>query len=380
MLRREETAMKQIAPTGLSQWFQRLRTNKHESSGKATLSQIPTTTPTRLVESNHDEPLDFSTLAQHGAPSKLSSKETVLYLAYGSNLCRESFRKKRGIKPVSQINVVVPELVMTFDLPGLPYTEPCFANTRYRQAPGSEESIEGGANGGRDEESWHKGLVGVVYEVTLADYAHIIATEGGGASYKDVLVNCHALSKDASAAVPMIPSGTPFKAHTLLAPAPTSGSGRRLRPDPDYAQPSPRYLKLITDGADELALPIEYQKYLNSLHGYRMTTTEQRLGQFIFLLIWAPLVAFIFGAGRLLADKDGRYPAWLARLSSILFSSMWASYDSFFRGLFGDGERTIEAGSGYRGPEEKKPLLSESVQGKYRSVLDETVTSSDGMV
>ena len=380
MIHREEKTVNQIAPTSLSQWFQRLCTNKHKSCGKDTHSQIPTTTRTRLIKSLHDVPLDSGFSARCDAPSKLPSKDTVLYLAYGSNLCRETFREKRGIKPISQINVVVPELVMTFDLPGIPYTEPCFANTRYRQAPGSEKSIEGGADGGRDEENWHKGLVGVAYEVTMADYAHIIATEGGGASYKDVLVDCYALSQDASAAVPMIPSGTRFKAHTLLAPAPTSGSGRRLRPDPDYAQPSPRYLKLITDGADELALPNEYQSYLHSLHGYCMTTNEQRLGQFIFLSIWAPLVAFIFGAGRLFADKNGRYPAWLARLSASIFSSMWASYDSFFKGLFGDGERTIEAGSGHLHLDEKQPLLSELVQEKYTDVLDEAVISYDGMV
>jgi hypothetical protein len=380
MLHQEETATDQIESTGLSKWLQGLRTNNHKSCGKDTLSQIPTTTPTRLVESLHDEPLEPGSLALGDAPSKLPSKETLLYLAYGSNLCCETFRKKRGIKPVSQINVVVPELVLTFDLPGLPYSEPCFANTRYRQAPGPGKSSQGGPDGGRDEARWHKGLVGVVYEVTLADYAHIIATEGGGASYKDVLVDCYALSKHANAAVPMNPSGTPFKAHTLLAPAPTTGSGRRLRPNPDYAQPSPRYLKLITDGADELALPNEYQSYLHSLHSYRMTTTEQRLGQFIFLSIWVPLVAFIFGAGRIFADKNGRYPAWLAILSAIIFGSMWASYDSFFKGLFGDGERTVETGSGHLHLDEKQPLLSETVQGKFRDVLDETVTSGGGIV
>jgi hypothetical protein len=379
MVHQEKIAVKQIAPTGIPKWFQRLRTNKNWTYGKNELSQTHTTTSMRLAESLHDAPLDSSFLSRHDAQGKLSSKETVLYLAYGSNLCRETFREKRGIKPVSQINVVVPQLVMTFDLPGMPYTEPCFANTRYRQTPGLETSMEGTANGGHDKERWHKGLVGVVYEVTLADYAHIIATEGGGASYKDVLVDCYALSDDARAAVPIIPSGTPFKAHTLFAPAPTSGSGRQSRPDPDYAQPSPRYLKLITDGADELTLPHEYQNYLHSIHGYRMTTTKQRLGQFIFLSIWAPLIVFVFAAGRLFADKNGRYPAWLARLSAIIFSSIWASYDSFFKGLFGDGERTIEAG-GHDCLEEKQPLLSGSAQGKYRDVLDETVTSSNGMV
>src|SRR5262245_9154043 len=66
-----------------------------------------------LLESHH--------VAQSLTHSDISAAEekgkSVLYLAYGSNLCNETFRGVRGIKPLSQINVVVPSLRLTFDLP-----------------------------------------------------------------------------------------------------------------------------------------------------------------------------------------------------------------------------------------------------------------------
>jgi hypothetical protein len=377
----EEEPAKQITPECLSRWFQSLRTMTRMSSRRCEHPRPPKTPSARLFESLGDTPLEPSKLLLDVAQSTSASRETVLYLAYGSNLCRETFREKRGIKPVSQINVVVPQLVMTFDLPGVPYTEPCFGNTRHRQVPPAENNPATTEKGEYHKDTWRKGLVGVVYEVTLADYAHIIATEGGGSSYKDVLVDCYALPDNPNTVVPLLPSGTPFKAHTLFAPAALASRGGRLtRPDPSYAQPSPRYLKLITDGADELTLPYEYQNYLHSIHGYRITTTQQRLGQFIYLSIWGPILAFLFAAGRLFADKQGRYPSWLTELAANIFIGMWASYDSFFKGLFGDGERTMEPGSSNPSTAEKQPLMLEQGPSIYRDEAKEDITPGNRLV
>ena len=76
------------------------------------------------------------------SPSRLSStsnEKTVLYLAYGSNLSAETFKGNRGIRPLSAVNVHVPSLNLTFDLAGIPYIEPCFANTQYRTPPPSSK-------------------------------------------------------------------------------------------------------------------------------------------------------------------------------------------------------------------------------------------------
>jgi hypothetical protein len=273
---------------------------------------------------------------------------SILYLAYGSNLCEATFKGVRGIKPLAQLNVVVPELVLTFDLPGIPYGEPCFANVRYRSQPRTQNS-----NNPSDLEEnplsineappkyrkdrWKKGLVGVVYEVSRKDYATIIATEGGNMSYKDVVVTCYPLP-DVDI-VPENPHTSPFDAHTLFYPDVSEGVHR---PDPSYAQPSARYLKLITDGADEHGLPKEYKLYLHDIRPYKITTTRQRFGQFLFTSVWMPVILILVSLQKFFKDKRGRSPKWLVEIGRTIFSWMWVSYDSFFKKLFGDGERTID--------------------------------------
>ncbi|CAA9964711.1 Gliotoxin biosynthesis protein GliK [Pyrenophora teres f. maculata] len=295
---------------------------------------VPRPSQARLDASLTDAPLDAKRLASQPLVPTDDKAKTVLYLAYGSNLCDETFRSVRGIRPLSQVNVLVPSLKLTFDLPGIPYQEPCFANTALR-VPDAQDY---------HKDRWHKGLVGVVYEVTLADYAHIIATEGGGSAYNDILVDCYVLPP--AATVPTWPDSKPFKAHTLFAPIVDNDhqpqtTDRVTRPDPSYAQPSARYLKLITDGAAERNLPAEYQDYLHEIRTYTITTKKQKIGKIIFLAIWMPFVMFVLTLARKMQDKRGRSPSWLAKLSALLFAGMWTSYDSVFKGTFGDGERTI---------------------------------------
>ncbi|ETN38814.1 uncharacterized protein HMPREF1541_06853 [Cyphellophora europaea CBS 101466] len=316
----------------------------------------PRTSQTRQRASLHETSLDTTDLCHDVAKGCTNKDKTVLYLAYGSNLCDETFLGKRQIKPLSQINVLVPEIVMTFDLPGIAYQEPCFANVRYRM-PEEKVSID---HGGYHKDRWQKGLVGVVYEVTLEDYAHIIATEGGGAGYQDVLVDCHPLDANPRNRVPEQPSSSPFKAHTLFDPA------GQHRPDPSYAQPSARYLKLITDGAMERGLPYEYQDYLHQIRVYHTTTAKQKFGQLLYMAFWGPLFTLLMRvAGPMFAKPDGTFPSWLGRLFRVLFTAAWASYDNFFKPMFGDGERTIGDTKDNQVDavdDEKAPLIRETVR------------------
>ena len=337
--------------------------------------RLPRPSKRRQSESLLESPFDLEAppntpLREIGGGSEVP--KTVFYLAYGSNLCRETFQGRRGIKPLSAVNVVVPQLVMTFDLAGIPYTEPCFANSRYRNPsptielstpitpsptsktspkPSLASSLDGASP--RDLETkdyhktrWHKGMVGVVYEVTLQDYTHIIATEGGGSAYQDVLVDCYELPLGSSS-VPEVPTTQPFKAHTLYSPLTPHGikslkkGSKFARPDPNYAQPSARYLKLITDGADEHDIPQEYKNYLHQLRPYTITTLRQRIGGTVFRTFWMPVIFFVFSLNKKFADDKGRAPAWLNAVSGAIFSTAWVSYDNFFKHLFGDGERTI---------------------------------------
>ncbi len=235
---------------------------------------------------------------------------------------------------------------MTFDLPGIPYSEPCFANTALRAPDAIYNEKED-----YHKTRWRKGLVGVVYEVTLSDYAHIIATEGGGSSYQDILVDCHVLPDEDT--VPSEPSAFPFKAHTLFAP-------NRARPDPNYAQPSARYLKLITDGAVERGLPLEYREYLATLRPYTITSERQAIGKALFLAFWMPLLALFFSISNRLKNKQGRVPKWFARISTMFFGFMWTTYDHMFYQAFGDGERTVEGNESGDGEFGKSGVIENS--------------------
>ncbi|KZF26805.1 hypothetical protein L228DRAFT_243325 [Xylona heveae TC161] len=336
--------------------------------------------------------------------------QTVLYLAYGSNLSAETFLGRRNIRPLSQQNVVVPALSLSFNLPGIPYIEPCFANTRFRNSspsshsptpsstlssssspPPPPTSLPGPSLPGAPEKSplleppthsqrhrpeyhkdrWHKGLVGVVYKVTRTDYAKIIATEGAGSSYKDILIDCYPLPQGVDI-VPETPDTVPFKAHTLfcghlpqtlaaIATGAATGTAATTRepkmaaeksetavistmplerPDGSYAQPSARYLKLIMDGAEEHSFPLEYKEYLADIRAYTITSKRQTFGKFIFVGVWAPPLLFILLCNRLFSDRRGRAPAWLVKTTDALFGTLWTSYDFVFRRMFGDGERT----------------------------------------
>jgi hypothetical protein len=317
------------------------------------------------------------------------TKESVFYLAYGSNLAAKTFLGKRGIKPLSQIIVLVPSLRLLFNLPGVPYAEPCFAATQFRdpdslqdQEDDSEYDSVSSVDGeylpektplvretrelptGSHAHRWNKPLVGVVYEVTLSDYAKIIATEGGGGGYRDIVVDCHAFPDDyrSTDPVPSHPETPSFKAHTLLSPQneedesgsalvpPASCSkpslltiGRHMRPNLNHAQPSARYLDLITTGAREHNLPVSYQEYLAGFHSYQITTFRQKVGKVLILLLLGPIILALFALCKKLAGPDGRSPSWLLSLLNLVFATMWKSYDYFFKNVFGDGERTLDS-------------------------------------
>ncbi|KAI9903760.1 hypothetical protein N3K66_000289 [Trichothecium roseum] len=312
-------------------------------------------------------------LAQFAVGKKEDKQpETMLYLAYGSNMCAQTFMGMRGVRPLSQINVTAPSLRLTLTLPGIPYREPCFANVDYREIPEPSEK-EKLKNAEMDYPpsllpyetgKWDGSLIGVVYEVTQADYRNILRTEGGGSGYKEIQVPCLPIPTNDADGKPSTKQPKPFLARTLFAayvlddPSKDTWwkrmtTGHR-RPEPERLQASKRYMKLLTDGAAEHDLPREYQDYLGSLQPYASTTKRQFYGGLIFSLLWGPLILSAMRLGRLLADDTGRYPLWFAGCINFCFNTAWFSYDVFFKHVFGDGERTEKAKSEVRLKKEEK--------------------------
>lgn len=152
------------------------------------------------------------------------------YLGYGSNMSDKSFLQRRGIRPLRSLNVHARGVQLAFNLPGVPYIEPRFANVIML----SEEEKNTCHWDPTSPKPWGKGLVGVAYYITLEDMAKIVMTEGGGASYQVIQVDCEEVGKGES--------GEKIKANTLCANNPD-----RLRMQ--LGQPSPRYMKLLCTGA-----------------------------------------------------------------------------------------------------------------------------------
>ncbi|RDW70724.1 uncharacterized protein DSM5745_08235 [Aspergillus mulundensis] len=324
---------------------------------------VPETTPIRQQASisarsvDQDEYLPGRVCA---GDSSLSAQNTVLYLAYGSNLASKTFLGMRGIKPLSQLNVIVPDLRLTFDLPGIPYIEPCFAGTHFRDIPAAEDEENDVPDflekhtllqrSESDQDRYKGPLIGVVYEVTLSDYAKIIATEGGGRGYKDIVVTCQPFPNDYNPAdpIPERPATQPLKAHTLLSPAGMQEMQLRTKSklgvprNRRYTQPSARYLNLITTGAEEHNLPLEYRAYLAQIQPYRISSVRQRIGMVFFLVLWGPWLLLILGLSRFCARPDGRSPEWVGGLSDSVKAGIWISYDKVFVHIFGNGERTVK--------------------------------------
>lgn len=300
------------------------------------------------------------------------------YLAYGSNLCAETFRVNRGIKPLSQINVYVPQLAFDLRLRGIPYIEPCFANVHFREVNATlrNELELGSVDPSRySDETWDGGLIGVVYEVTHEDYRQIIRTEGGGSGYKEIEIPCVPLQAGKSTAhtqqgeapARTILAKTLYAADDHLDRALKGESwwkrhfgGRgEHRPIPDHAQPSARYLKLITDGAREHDLPAFYQRYLASLQPYRITTLRQQVGRALTAVLFGVPVLGMLEIAKRLADEDGKYPKPVAEFMKVVFSSVWLAYDCVMKPLFGEGERT-ESGKGSYQPIRESSFVSKS--------------------
>ncbi|EJC99510.1 uncharacterized protein FOMMEDRAFT_113015 [Fomitiporia mediterranea MF3/22] len=295
----------------------------------------PSASNPALISSNVDE-----------ATSLLEKpNEPLWYLAYGSNLYSAVFKARRKITPLEERHVLVEGLELTFDLPGIPYLEPRFANCRF-SSESEHEKNKRDLNG-----PWTgKGaLIGVAYLVTPEDFARVIATEGGGAGYKMVSVKAQVFrrtGKTTSSDSDVGLTGETVHAFTLLALV------ERTRQCP--GQPSPRYLTLIRKGAEEHSLPPRYREYLSSFTPYSPTTLRQKVGRAVSLATWVPpMLAFLL-LGQVFTQKDGSHPQWLINARLRIFKSVWTTYDGIMQKLFGDGEQTVALESSDSVPSQQK--------------------------
>ncbi|KAJ6445343.1 cytochrome P450 monooxygenase monooxygenase [Purpureocillium lavendulum] len=190
--------------------------------------------------------------------------DKVWYFAYGSNM-KSSVMERRGMKPFAAKKLVVPSHVLTFDIFGVPYTEPAMASIAERDTAGQA---------GRGKESPPPPVHGIGYLLSAGDFKNLVVSEGAGTAYTEVELDARVLDDDQSDALPV---------RTLVGRYP-------FRPNP---LPSARYLGLLIDGAEEHDLPVSYRYYLASLPSYTKSLSPvEAFGARVFLGLWMPIITW----------------------------------------------------------------------------------------
>ncbi|KAH7361344.1 hypothetical protein BKA66DRAFT_471065 [Pyrenochaeta sp. MPI-SDFR-AT-0127] len=240
------------------------------------------------------------------------------YLAYGSNM-KASSMKGRNIKPLATKTVRVPTHYFTFDVFGIPYSEPCYASIE-RFPDGRRENLRLTHNRVCFDVP---PLCGVAHLLSPADFHRLLVTEGSGVVYNLIELEAQELMEQRR------DPGMSLTVYTLKAKWPQRPNGT----------PSARYLNLFLEGAKESGLPTEYISYLESFPKYhKIEGKERTYGQLIFDLGWRPFLKRLVRLTTWRVDEDGNCPFWIAVLIVWLYQLMWSYHDYVHVPIFGRGD------------------------------------------
>lgn len=163
----------------------------------------------------------------HSPPNGASDLEALWYLAYGSNM-KSSSMASRDVVPIAAKVVHVPTHYFTFDIFGIPYSEPCYASIEQfpNQGQGQLQLIH-------NKECFNvPSLYGVAYLLSPSDFHRLLITEGSGVVYDLVKVDAYEHSERKAEGA----SEKKLAAYTLKAKWPQRPNGT----------PSARYLVRIS--------------------------------------------------------------------------------------------------------------------------------------
>jgi gliotoxin/aspirochlorine biosynthesis gamma-glutamylcyclotransferase len=143
-----------------------------------------------------------------------SSDKPLWYLGYGSNMTVGSMEGRNvAIQATKVVNV--PTHYVTFDIFGIPYSEPCYASIEEFPSGGNGKiQLDHGPNSFQVPS-----LCGVVYLLTASDFHRLLVTEGAGVVYDVVEVQAYELDNERKR------TGEPLTAYTLKAKWPQRPNG-----------------------------------------------------------------------------------------------------------------------------------------------------------
>jgi hypothetical protein len=265
-----------------------------------------------------------------GAHINDKAEGSVWYLGYGSNM-KSSVMSSQKIQPLESCPVKVPDHVLTFDVFGLPYSEPAMASI-------SRYSV--------DEFYSQKSVPcvhGVAYRLSASDLRRLITTEGGGVAYQSVELVAVRMNGDGAvlklqtlvARYPRRPNAAPSLRYKVRASTLTSFSCGRN----GGASSLTSKKTLLIEGAEEHDLPIEYQKYLLSLPAFIPGTSwYNRLGAFTYLWVGRRMVGVMARWVKRALDVHEHCPRWYGSVIWLVYTVMWLWHDCMHAPIFGRGD------------------------------------------
>lgn len=129
------------------------------------------------------------------APNDMAGvPDKVWYFAYGSNM-KAAVMARRGIKPLAVQRLVVPSHVLTFDIFGVPYSEPAMASIAEREtaAQGSGRGTARSSSVRYAESSWPPPVHGIGYLLPASEFRTLVVSEGAGTAYLEIEVQARPL-------------------------------------------------------------------------------------------------------------------------------------------------------------------------------------------
>jgi len=318
----------------------------------------------------------------------------VWYFAYGSNMSSDKFSNRRGIHPLASARILVPGWRLTFEVPGMPYSEPGMSSIapidRVPHVPTARDP----------EKSPEAGVVvqGRAYLITPLQLVQVVKSEGGGIAYKMEKLHGEAVGPEDEAQL----GGRCVDVFALVNVPAMS----RENPEP---LPSKRYKGLLLDGAREAVMPEAYMEFLRTLPQYDATWRDEdgtartgcergrdykacsgysdlekgavygttalddgvcdmsmsrskpgaKLGALIFLAIFTPLLSsmeklcYMF-----IRPTDGECPRWVKVVVRWVVWWIWFCHDVGFAPIFGPGDGRDQRCEPPAATGERSPLLA----------------------
>ncbi|KAG9301216.1 hypothetical protein G9A89_012599 [Geosiphon pyriformis] len=302
---------------------------------------------TKLIKRERISGTNTNLIFQYGTEINFEEKddggdeELVWYLGYGSNMSSNTFTGRRKVYPSLSFPCFVPSYFLSFDIGGQKYMEPCFANIMRFEPPPTgitreyAEKVHSHCATGtpfiwnekNPQASLPPTLQGVIHRIKLSEYRQILFTEPpfGWADiktgYKEIEVEC-----------------VTYDNEVILAKTLISFPGQE-RPG---SQASERYLNILRDGAKEHHMDPEYRLYLSRLQPFFPRTLRKRIGKTLFMLLFFPVLYFLYSISMSWMNKRKQIPRWVALSFSNVRKFSTHVHDSFFKPVFGSGESNLD--------------------------------------